>query len=643
MQPNLTFLSDQPAPLSVNWDPFGCLNTAATLYDILAEWYDGTREGPLILGLFGGYGQGKSTILETLRAPLHNKEWPDVSERRLETPVEVLAVESWHYQPDEVSGHFNQVMTRETWVQNSGTMRKVAFGTFLDFVSALNKPTGGGLKQGALERVGAEVPLYQAAGDVIGDVARKGWDVLNTDVGDLARSLLKLPENQRILFWIDDLDRSSVKVQLAFLKQVYAYRERLGVPVVVAMDPSDILKGTERSSNEDLLRKVFSATLLLPAKRPERFVFYAQELCRQQFPELDEGTVSQAANLISYVTSGNPRFVKRYLNSLAAAVHRIHRDAPGAVTPEKFLCLARWVLAQTRWPPLFGYHGEEELLCGLLRRVILGEPAEASLTAFVGTLEGNEDLTARCEEAVHFLRQTRGLAGIGELDVMSWLVDRESRTQGFDWFRFWDSVECRSPEDAIDFAKGHELPEDFLGHFRARLSRWVHRRCFNEAVAILDVFWRIIYEGDGPIGELEELTEAEKSETFGFLVRSLSHEEVAEAWRTRATWPTLNSLFRVAARLPEDWLGLYVETVSKLDGEFPAVERLLRELSSGNLSALEGERQRKAVNLLAEWLMKNWEDNREAIEFYWRADFYKGERAQPLCVGVDAPRTAEPE
>jgi hypothetical protein len=45
-----------------------------------------------------------------LRAPLHKQRWSSISDSELHKPVEILAVKSWHYQPDEISGHFNQVM-----------------------------------------------------------------------------------------------------------------------------------------------------------------------------------------------------------------------------------------------------------------------------------------------------------------------------------------------------------------------------------------------------------------------------------------------------------------------------------------------------------------------------------------------------
>jgi|GEM_PF-6971321 len=615
----LDFLSDYPTPLAKDNDPFGCLDTAATLYEILAGWHD-QKKSPLIIGVLGGFGQGKSTILETLREPLRNKKWNGVSKLVLSRPIEIIAVESWHYQPDEIEGHFNQVMTRETLLKRAGLVQKAIFAAFSDFVPGLKVTLGGGVRHSVVERSFLGVKKVK--------LASEGWNKFRNNPKEsmvkLWQFLLKerpkklLKEQHNFLLWFDDLDRCSAQVQLAFLKQLYAHRENFDVPIVVAINPSEILAGNDRSNNEDLLRKVFTATLVLPVKRTEHFLVYARKLCLQKFPSLDPVIIQSIANLISYFTSGNPRFVKRYLNSLAITVHSIEREQKNnELSGEEFQCLARWMLAQTRWPLLLGYHGEEELVFSLLRRLVIGEPVKASLKDFIATMDTGNELNKQYEEVVHFLQQTSGLVGSSEIKVLGWLTGKGTQPGQFDWLSFWDMVECHRPNEAIDYLKSFEnlesLFEDsdhqdkFLEHCNARLSRWINRRCFSEAVAILDLLWRIVYEQEGWISQLEGLQEGKKEVFFRFLLEAIAHERVAAAWCTRFTYPNLNSLTRVRERLPKNWASLYLKTISNLDGDALDIIGFFHELIKNGWEPLEGETKHKAINLLIKLLLDNWQ------------------------------------
>ena len=526
------------------------------------------------------------------------------------------------------------MMTRETWVQNSGLVRKITFGAFLDFVSTLSKSIGSGLKQRPLERVGSYLGLYRPIKDVVKDLSQRAGGVLTRDVLDLAKSFAKFPRAKGILFWIDDLDRSTVEVQLAFLKQIYAHRERLGVPVIIAMDPTDVLKRQENSDNHDLLRKVFTATLTLPAKKPEQFIFYAQDLCSELFPDLSSDTVHQVANLISYVTSGNPRFVKRYLNNLAAARHRIELDYPGNLTEDELPGLARWILAQTKWPLLFNYHGEEELILSLLNRATEGTPVEASLNSILESLLRNHnEITQEKDDAIHFLQQTRWFATQHELKILSWLVgqqdtmgDSES-SDNFDWFGFWDLVERGEHKESIGKITKSGLPKDFLEHIQARISRWIHQRCFAEAVEILQVFWKMAYEDQGAIEAFAGTTEADKTMYFEFILQALGHQEIAAQWSKYPSFPDLEYLFQFESRLPEDWLIKYLSVQFHLNLDYQDFQKLvlrLFELPKYRSRFLYDE---KIINLITEWFIENWSDYREELQSFWTDQILRFEDA----------------
>lgn len=615
-----SFHSDRPAILSSDNDHFRYLPVARSIYEILANWYSLEAPEPLVLGIFGGFGQGKSTLLESVREPLRNGEWRNVSELRTNgLSIEIIAVEGWHYQAGDIQGHFNQVMTRETWVNQSSTIRKIGFAAFLDLVASLKKPFAGeSLKQDNSERATADVPLYQPASSVLRKGVSKAWGVLNSDVKVLAESLAQVlrEKEKRILFWIDDLDRTSVEVQIALLKQIFAYRERIGIPIVVAIDPTALLRGETASENQDLLRKAFTATLQLPGKRPERFVEYAESLSENLFGRFGRATVSQIGNLISYTTSGNPRLVKRFLNSLALLTHRISCGCRRELTSAEVLALARWQLAQIRWPLVFGSRGEEELLHSMLRRRVLGEVSENSFQNFFGSLSDDPQLSGQAQEVVHFLRQTRNLAVTAELTTTQWLCGAPD-LDGFDWGAFWDQVECGNPDEAIELLRRSDFPHDFQSHFQARTARWIHRRCFSEAAAILDTYWRLVYEQQERIEQLQILVDQVKSAAFSFVMRSVAHMEVAAAWRHSCTWPTLISLLRLQNRLPNDWAMLYMESVFKIDGDMDCIKQWLLYLAAQN--ALTDETLRRLAVLLTSWLLEHWQnDTQELGEFLFR-------------------------
>lgn len=624
-------LSDKPQRLIYDNDPFGYLSTAERLFGLLVDWFNESRKSekskePLIIGLFGGYGQGKSTILETITPWLDNKDTAPSLKKKLVKPVKVLKVESWHYQLADINNHFYKVLIRENWIQNSSKLRRMVYAPIVDLAPKIDTILTSKLTQTSSERVLEGLDIFATLQDKLDDASTQTKSLLFTNIKKIYDDLIHHLKEKKLLFWIDDLDRASKEVQLAILKQVHAFRDQVGVPVVVAIDPSEILYKDDKGDNYDLLMKVFTVTLNLPGKSSEDFINYAKGLCMEAFPQIPEETAGYIADMISSATSGNPRFIKRFLNRLAT----FSTDYDKTTDFDKLPGLARWILAQEKWPLFFNYHGEEELIMTLIHRLVNEEPVQESLDNLLKSLGRNRPfIESDKDNVIHFLRQTRRFSTSNELDIISFL-SKQSK-QDFKWTDFWYFAERGDHINAISIVKNADdrIPEDFVEQFQARISRWINNRCFSEAYELLQVYWKLIYGGGvSNIRESGENTELPnlyvivkdmKDKFFSLWLQALSHPEVLRLWN-RYSFPLDFELFdRQKDIRPNNWLLLYCESQDILSIDEKQLTFILKQIRDNRdfrLSIIKIN-EPKFMNLFTRWLIDNYKSYSAIIDNFW--------------------------
>jgi len=154
---------------------------------------------------------------------------------------------------------------------------------------------------------------------------------------------------------IDDLDRARVEQQRAFLRALLRYARQMGFALLVCMDERELLAApADPESPEELLRKVIQFELRLPERGAEDVLWLARSCCRQLAGQNDDpwpGLLDDPrwlANLLRCLlllgppADCSPRQVKRLLNDLLLRAEQLQlRTADDCCALLRLECLYR--------------------------------------------------------------------------------------------------------------------------------------------------------------------------------------------------------------------------------------------------------------------------------------------------------------
>ena len=273
---------------------------------------------PITIGIQGEWGSGKTSLLNTIYTELEV-----ANEHKDSKDFKVVWINSWENSlmatPEEaLIKIINEIIASLIDVDPKvGSVTKV-------------KEAATVAAKGIL-RVGAGILGGVAGGNVMEEVLES-----NNSIRELRLQLTKLvdeirtSENQRvdkIVVFVDDLDRidppEAVKI-LELLKNIFSIP---GCVFVLAIDYQVVIKGLKEKfgertpENEWEFRAFFDKIIQLPFLMPMGSYdigHYVNDLLRQigfqDENEIDGEFVSKAVN---YTIGGNPRSIKRLINSLA--------------------------------------------------------------------------------------------------------------------------------------------------------------------------------------------------------------------------------------------------------------------------------------------------------------------------------------
>tara|TARA_B110000438_G_scaffold24195_1_gene22385 strand:+ start:83 stop:2170 length:2088 start_codon:yes stop_codon:yes gene_type:complete len=282
---------------------------------------------PITIGIQGEWGSGKTSLLNTIYTELERANQHTESK-----DFKVVWINSWE----------NALMATPEEALIKIINEIIAFLIEVDpKVSNVTK-----VKEAAtvaakgILRVGAGILGGQAGGNVMEEVLES-----SNSIRDLRLQLTKLVDeirisgNQRvdkIVIFVDDLDRidppEAVKI-LELLKNIFSIP---GCVFVLAIDYQVVIKGLKQKfgertpENEWEFRAFFDKIIQLPFLMPTGSYDlgnYVNDLLRQigfqDENKIDDEFVSKT---VSYTIGGNPRSIKRLINSLALI--RIFNEEP---------------------------------------------------------------------------------------------------------------------------------------------------------------------------------------------------------------------------------------------------------------------------------------------------------------------------
>mgnify|MGYP001307182578 CR=1 FL=1 len=263
---------------------------------------------PMTIGIQGEWGSGKTSLLYSIREAIGQDNFAQIwinswEHSLLLTPEEALL---------KIINHIINEMIKESGQQENKSVREAAKG----------------IMKGAL-RVGASLTLGNKGSEVVEeflDEESNAIKQLRKQLEDLAEYIIQHGK-KKIIVYVDDLDRieprNAVQI-LELLKNIFSISHCV---FVLAIDYQVVVKGLEHKfgkrteENEWEFRAFFDKIINLPFMMPMGqydIGQYVSDLLKK-IGYLDGGDdfTEEISTIISYSIGGNPRSLKRLVNSLA--------------------------------------------------------------------------------------------------------------------------------------------------------------------------------------------------------------------------------------------------------------------------------------------------------------------------------------
>jgi RNA polymerase sigma factor (sigma-70 family) len=442
MNKAITLLTDIPEKdLLFGFDKYASVLTSAIM---------GT-EPHFTMGIFGGWGCGKTTLLRRMEAQL-KAMYPD--------KALAISFDAWRYQSEE-----HMILPLLNTLAN--TLRKEQHWRGL----------GDNLKQFTKYLVAAtrlKTPWFELAGDK----ALKQWQEDNDELTSLYYDWLnqlqaavdatrKGDPQKRIVILIDDIDRCLPNKVVEVLESIKVMLDVSGLIFVLALDRQIVEKAIEGHYGDkysiqgrDYLKKLIQVEFRLPPLRNEDIISYTNHLITGLGQKHETSTV--LAEVSHSVIGGNPREVKRFINSVLLGM-AIMKTAKIKVLPRLQVA---FMAMDFRWPGVMRVtQGNPGLFNGLPGILYKNKEMELSeneaiiakallqdnpgLDAFLKTYPGRElfHLTsAELDQLLFFSSMTKESGKLEIIediidDILATLTPREQRVIqmrfGFEDGRLW--------------------------------------------------------------------------------------------------------------------------------------------------------------------------------------------------------------
>lgn len=317
-------ISDLPEKASVN---FGFDAYAKTLAELIANKYN---ETPLVIGVYGPWGSGKTTLMEAVKQMLDGKSFAGKEGFR---PCKTVWFQAWKYdKEDEILAGLIEAIFKN--IKSDSSMIKRFQGYTEEAIARLNVTKGvGELLKNFL---GVDVNAFFS--DSAYRTRLGFYDTFQDFFTRLVWTYTRLrpqfdssedPDDTKgaLVVFIDDLDRCPQPRVVKVLETIKLFMDHPGSVFVIGADEGIIRKalreekGYEPGDARKFMEKIVQVTFPLPHLSENDFK--ADEFLEK----LDADTVEQLKphlNTIARTTRRNIRRFKRFINdlSLMAGIHR---------------------------------------------------------------------------------------------------------------------------------------------------------------------------------------------------------------------------------------------------------------------------------------------------------------------------------
>ncbi|MEM7206019.1 MAG: P-loop NTPase fold protein [Planctomycetota bacterium] len=288
-----------------------------------------TADTPVVIGLYGRWGIGKTSLLDQIRARIER-----------ERTARTVSFDAWRHQFDEHPALALLQTTIDTLGDPGNKLRKTFDAIARGLGSFLLKSTAN-VELGSVEE---SLSAYEANNFLV----REARVRLQQRFREFVEQARGGPDGPRIVFLIDDLDRCLPRHTLMVLESLKLFLNLPGCAYFLAVDRA-ALEASIRQHYQDseldeisYLDKIVQLPFTIPPIAPERMQSYIVSLLPPQLRD--------CVNVLGTGLPRNPRAVKRFVNTLLLN-HHLASQTLGDHQPE---VLAVLLLVQLRSPALFG-------------------------------------------------------------------------------------------------------------------------------------------------------------------------------------------------------------------------------------------------------------------------------------------------
>ncbi len=360
--------------------------------DVLSEIIKSAKT-PFSIGLFGGWGVGKSSIVKTLQRRFDEDKNSEIA---------IFIYDAWKYSKDsfrrtfllELKKYFNLETTekfntfyedkhedidyklaikKKSWlwwisfsplllliiwlfrIQNDLKIVTTIISIFLTIITTLLKETFVQYKISITKPRAFAPEQFESIFDEIIDEAIGKQKKNKWVKGFLKRDRKKL---DKIVIVIDNIDRCHKDLVFELLLTVKNFLEREGVIFIIPLDDEELRKHLEelRYNKEEFLRKLFNTVVHVKELTEGDLFDFAKKLN----DEYKLGFSADVLSIISQHFSKNPRKIIQFLNTLQTEVYLAKEQEEkefikkGAVTSEENLSvLTKLLIIREEWPDLY--------------------------------------------------------------------------------------------------------------------------------------------------------------------------------------------------------------------------------------------------------------------------------------------------
>jgi hypothetical protein len=333
----MQFLDDNP---SVD-DKYGFAPTA----DVIVDAIQSASRRPITVGVFGGWGSGKTSLMQM------------VEERLKRSDIKTVWFKAWKYSGKEIIWNAliqtvllamkNDADTYE--VNRREAFKKRIYDTSLELAKYAAK-VGTRVIPGGIVKESDVDNLWRIFASSVED--GNSFEFINRFESEFKRLVRDYVGDSYLTVFIDDLDRCLPENAVEVMEALKLYLDEANCVFVIGVEPSIIEAAINERYGANLnlsasryLEKIVQLPIFVPRVHTQSGLDMVRSAVGDDFLSAHSNAL---ALLIRAGMDRNPRRIKRFSNALAIALSRV----PESTVPQQ-LILCKVLVAQVRFPNFY--------------------------------------------------------------------------------------------------------------------------------------------------------------------------------------------------------------------------------------------------------------------------------------------------